>query len=96
MVSILGKSGRSCGERAASVDVLITKAVSDVPIEVGAFGWGDDQILKNGAWNAEIAVSGALAELQLKRFIGGVSLRLEQGRIQGTIGTLGVGHRAIS
>src|SRR5262249_26534629 len=47
-------------------------------------------------WNVEVAVHRASTELQLERFIGGVSRRLEQGRIQSSIETLGVSHGAIS
>lgn len=91
----LGKVQRKqWGERAASGDALMTKAVSDVSIEIGAFRCGGDQILKNSGWNAEVAVDRASAKLQLERFIGGVSRRLEQGRIQSSVET--PGHGAIS
>ena len=60
----------------------------------GAFRCGGDQILKNSGWNAEVAVDRASAKLQLERFIGGVSRRLEQGRIQSSVET--PGHGAIS
>ena len=41
----LGKVQRKQrGERAASGDALMTKAVSDVSIEIGAFRCGGDQI----------------------------------------------------
>ena len=91
----LGKVQRKqWGERAASGDALMTKAVSDVSIEIGAFRCGGDQILKNSGWNAEVAVDRASAKLQLERFIGGVSRRLEQGRIQSRVET--PGHGAIS
>jgi len=94
-VSVWGKSrGSSGGERAASGDALMTKAISDVSIEIGAFRCGGDQILKNSGWNAEVAVDRASAKLQLERFIGGVSRRLEQGRIQSSVET--PGHGAIS
>jgi hypothetical protein len=75
-------SGSSKWERAASGDTLVTKTVSDVPIEIDAFGCGGHQILKNGGWNAEVAVDRASTKLQLERFISGVNGRLEQGRIQ--------------
>ena len=74
----------------------MTKAVTDVAIEIGAFRCGGDQILKDNRWNVEVAVRRASAELQLERFIGGVSRRLEHGRIQSSIETLGVSHGAIS
>ena len=72
---------KAVGQVAVSGDALMTKAVSDVSIEIGAFRWGGDQVLKNSGWNAEVAVDRASAKLHLKRFIGGVSRRLEQGRI---------------
>ena len=84
-----------CGKGAASGEALMTKAVSDVAIEIGAFRCGGDQILKNCRGNAEVAVHRTSAKLQLERFIGGVSRRLEQGRIQSSIETLKVGHGAI-
>ena len=63
-VSVWGKSrGSSGGERAASGDALMTKAISDVSIEIGAFRCGGDQILKNSGWNAEVAVDRASAKL---------------------------------
>ena len=94
MLAAPRSSGSSKWERAASGDALVTKTVSDVPIEIDAFGCGGHQILKNGGWNAEVAVNRASAKLQLERFISGVNGRLEQGRIQ-RIETLGVGHGAI-
>src|SRR2546428_2700248 len=81
-VSVWGKSRGSSGERAASGDALMTQAVSDVSIEIGAFRCGGDQILKNRGWNAEVAGDRARAKPQLERFIGGGSRRPEQGRIQ--------------
>src|SRR2546425_6045613 len=93
-VSVWGKSRGSSGERAASGDALMTKAVSDVSIEIGAFRCGGDQILKNSGWNAGGAVDRASGKLPLERFIGGGSRRLEQGRNQRRVKT--PGHGAIS
>src|SRR2546428_5473725 len=81
-VSVWGKSRGSSGERAASGDALMTKAVSDVSIEIGAFRCGGDQILKNNGWDAQVAVDRGSAKLQPERFIRGVRPPLEQGRNQ--------------
>src|SRR2546425_3487272 len=93
-VSVWGKSRGSSGERAASGDALMTKAVSDVSIEIGAFRCGGDQILKKSGWKAEVEVDRARAKIQLERFIGGGSRPLEQGRIQSRVET--PRHGAIS
>src|SRR3989442_3534382 len=90
-VSVWGKSRGSSGERAASGDALMTKAVSDVSIEIGAFRCGGDQILKNNGWNAEVAVDRARAKLQLEGFIGGGNRRPEEGRIQRRVEETGQG-----
>jgi len=60
-------------KRAASDHALVTKVVSDIPVEVGSFGRCGDQILENSGWNGEVAIDGVTSELQLECFVGGVS-----------------------
>jgi hypothetical protein len=61
------------GWKAASDHALVTKVVSDIPVEVGSFGCCGDQILENSGWNGEVAIDGTTAELQFEGFVGGVS-----------------------
>ena len=69
---------------------MMTKAISDVEIEVGAFGGGGEQILKHSTRSVEVAVNGSRAKLQFERLIGAVSRCLEHGGIQSSIKGLGV------